>query len=133
MRKSGNKLSYIDNLYSQIKKYEDSIAISPLIPSSFKEIQENLLTKDHLENIVSLFEEPSIDINSENLFDVVIAKIKNIETFQAANSVKIKINTEKKGEIYEQNPALVDLVHKYTESLDVEEIKNAIRSNKIFL
>lgn len=133
MRKSGNKLSYIDNLYSQIKKYENSIAISPLIPSSFKEIQENLLTKDHLENIVSLFEEPSIDINSENLFDVVIAKIKNIETFQAANSVKIKINTEKKGEIYEQNPALADLVHKYTESLDVEEIKNAIRSNKIFL
>jgi len=121
------KLSYTE----QIKKYEDSIAPSPLIPSSFKETTENLLNNVILEDITSLLEESNIDINSKNLFDVVMAKIKNVELLQAANSENIKLLCKNK-QIYTKKAELIDLVHKYTESIEVEEIKNAVRSNKIF-
>lgn len=130
MRNENNKpdkLSYTENLYKQIKKYEGSIAANPLMPLSFKETAENVLPEMN-----TLIEESFLGNYSGNLLDVVMTKIKNIESLQTINLDKIKSITRQKDKISTQKAVLADLVHKYTESLDVEEIKTAVRSNKLF-
>jgi len=112
-------MNNLKNICNQIKKYESCLEVNPLIPSSFKDIDEN---------ITYLQEESSTEADSVN----IMTKIKNIELFQSANSDKFNLIGRKKCEIPEQKPILSDLVNNYSDSLDIEEIKDALRSNTLF-